>query len=163
MFATPPTAPSVPHPETAERRAEATRRTQDATGLNDAVLEHLVRAFYEAARKDAIIGHLFSGVHDWERHIATITTFWSSISLATGQYEGQPLPPHIRLNLRPEHFRRWLTLFEATARDICPEPAVALLMEKANRIAQSFQMAISVMRGELPPRSTARPQETSIG
>ena len=96
--------PSIPHPETAERRAEATGRIQAATGLDDAVLERVVRRFYDAARQDEVIGHLFNGVHDWERHIATITSFWSSISLATGRYEGQPLPPHVRLNLQPQHF-----------------------------------------------------------
>lgn len=143
---------SIPFPENPERRAEATRRVEAATGLDEAMLERLVRAFYERARRDPEIGAKFDGVHDWEAHIARITGFWSSVALLTGRYHGQPLPPHVRLDLHPPHFARWLALFEATAREICPPPAVDHLMERARRIAASLALGTSVARGELPPR-----------
>src|SRR6478735_4409780 len=91
--------PSVPIPENAERRAAITRDIQAATGLDEAVLERLVRTFYATARQDEVIGHLFNGVHDWEAHIARITTFWSSVGLLTGSYHGQPLAAHLPLPL----------------------------------------------------------------
>lgn len=84
--------------------------------FDDAVLELLVRSFYAAARQDEVIGHLFDGVADWEKHIAKVTTFWSSVGLLTGRYHGQPLAAHFPLRLEPLHFARWLVLFEQTAR-----------------------------------------------
>jgi len=141
---------SAVFPETAERRAEITRAIQAATGLDEDVLERLVRTFYARARQDAVIGHLFAGVGDWEKHIAQITAFWSSVGLLTGRYHGQPLAAHLPLGLEPRHFVRWLTLFEATARDVCTPEAADHLMEKAHRIARSLEIGTAVNRGELP-------------
>jgi len=142
---------SIPFPENPEHRAEATRRVEAATGLNRDVLEALVRAFYDRARRDALIGMKFDGVHNWEDHIARITTFWSSVALQTGEYHGQPLPRHVPLGLQGEHFRRWLALFEETAREVCSPAGAALVIEKARRIAQSMEIGMAVARGELPP------------
>jgi hemoglobin len=150
------TLPSAPIPETPERRAEIMRNIQAATGLDEMVLERLVRRFYHRARRDAVIGHLFDGVQDWERHIAKITLFWSSVALLTGRYHGQPLPPHFRLGVQPLHFKRWLMLFEQTVREECSPAATELLMDKARRIARSMEVGVAVARGELPPRTAAR-------
>ena len=142
--------PSNPFPETPERRAEVTRQIQVVTGLDEQLLERLVRAFYGTARRDPIIGHLFDGVEDWEAHIARITTFWSSVALLGGRYHGNPMAPHLKLPLQPAHFARWLALFESTAREICSEAGATLLLEKARRIAQSLQFGIEAKRGMLP-------------
>jgi hemoglobin len=154
-----PTAPSIPFPETQERRAAISREITAATGLDDVALERLVRAFYAAAREDPMLGPLFERVHDWDSHIAGITTFWSSVALMTGRYHGQPMAAHIPLELQPGHFVRWLALFEETAFGICTPAAVAHLMEKARRIAQSLEFGAAAHRGEMPSRdrSTGRP------
>lgn len=149
--------PSIPFPENAERRAAITGAIQAATGLDEAVLERLVRTFYAAARRDEVIGLLFDGVQDWETHIAKIATFWSSVGLLTGRYHGQPLEAHLPLPLGPLHFARWLALFEQTAREVCTPEGADYLMEKAHRIARSLEMGVAVSRGELPPRVGARP------
>lgn len=148
--------PSVPFPESPERRAAITSGIQAATGLDEAVLEHLVRTFYATARQDEVIGHLFDGVTDWEKHIAKITTFWSSVGLLTGRYHGQPLAAHSPLPLEPLHFARWLVLFEQTARDTCSPEGADYLMEKAHRIARSLEMGVAVSRGQLPSRIGAK-------
>jgi hemoglobin len=147
--------PSVPHPENAERRAAITREIQAATGLDETVLERLVRTFYDTARRDEVIGRLFDGVQDWEHHIEKITAFWSSVALMTGRYHGYPLGAHFPLPLQPPHFARWLVLFEKTAREVCTEAGAELLIEKAHRIARSLEMGVAVSRGELPPRARA--------
>jgi hemoglobin len=147
--------PSVPFPENAERRAVITRGIQAATGLDDAILEHLVRSFYATARGDGVIGHLFDHVQDWEKHIAKITAFWSSVALLTGRYHGQPLAAHSPLPLEPTHFARWLVLFEQTARQVCTTEGADYLMEKAHRIARSLEMGVAVSRGALPSRISA--------
>lgn len=151
------TPPSIPFPESAERRAAITSGIHSATGLDEAVLELLVRTFYAAARKDEVIGHLFDGVQDWEKHIAKITTFWSSVGLLTGRYHGQPLAAHFPLPLEPSHFARWLVLFEQTARAVCTPEGADYLMEKAHRIARSLEMGVAASRGELPSRVGAKP------
>ena len=148
-----PLPASVAFPENAERRAAISREIQAATGLDEAVLERLVRAFYAAARQDEVIGHLFDAVDDWETHIARISAFWSSVGLLTGRYHGQPLAAHLPLGLEPQHFARWLMLFESTVREVCPPEAAAYLMEKAQRIARSLELGTSVQRGDLPPRA----------
>jgi hemoglobin len=119
-------------------------------GIDEAVLERLVRAFYERARLDPEIGPKFANVDDWESHIAKIAAFWSSVALTSGRYQGQPMVAHLPLELRGPHFMRWLALFEQTARETCSEAAADYLIAKARRIAASLEMGASSARGELP-------------
>jgi hemoglobin len=140
-------------PETHEHRQAITRQLREATGLDEPTLERLIRTFYATARTDPLIGELFDGVDDWEHHIATITAFWSSVALMTGTYHGQPMAKHVKLPLQPDHFARWLMLFEQTARSVCTQQGADLLIEKSRRIAQSLQFGIDAHRGELPRRS----------
>ncbi|SHJ90518.1 hemoglobin [Roseomonas rosea] len=136
--------------EAATRRAEASRAAQASTGLDEAVIERLVRAFYGRARRDPMIGPLFAGVEDWETHIARLCAFWSSVALMTGRYHGQPMAAHARLDLRPAHFARWLMLFEETVRAACPPAGAEHLLERARRIASSLEHGMAFHRGELP-------------
>jgi hemoglobin len=129
-----------------------TRQIQATTGLDEPLLERVVRAFYGTARHDPVIGHLFDNVQNWEVHIARIATFWSSVALMSGRYHGNPMAPHLKLPLEPPHFARWLTLFEQTVRDLCSEAAGDLLLEKARRIAHSLQFGVEAKRGVPPVR-----------
>ncbi|GAB0113336.1 group III truncated hemoglobin [Acidisoma sp. C75] len=140
------------HAQPPEAPAETPPRSGGAAGLDEVVLERLVRSFYERARHDPEIGEKFAHVADWDDHIARITAFWSSVALTSGRYQGQPMAAHMPLELRGPHFARWLSLFEQAARETCPEPAVRYLMEKARRIAASLEMGASVARGEMPRR-----------
>ena len=151
------TAPSAPIPETPEHRAALARSIRAATSLDEATLERLLRAFYAAAREDALLGPAFAHVADWEAHIARICAFWSSVALMTGRYHGQPMAAHLPLGLGAEHFARWLDLFEQTARGICTPEGTEHLMARARRIAQSMEIGIEVSRGVLPGTRPARP------
>jgi len=150
-----PLAASNPIPETSERRAALSLQIRTATGLDEAVLERLMRAFYATAREDDMLKPMFAHVQDWEAHIARITSFWSSAALMSGEYHGQPLRPHVPLNLHQPHFVRWLALFQATAGQVCTPEGAAFMMEKARRIAQSLEFGCAVARGELPVRGRA--------
>jgi hemoglobin len=141
---------SAPVPENAERRTAITRNIQAATSLDEVILERLVRTFYGKARHDEVIGYLFDGIENWEKHISKITAFWSSVGLLIGRYHGQPLPAHARLPPQPHHFARWLVLFEQTLEEVCTEEGAAHLMEKARRIASSLEMGVAFARGILP-------------
>lgn len=123
------------------------------TGIDEAMIERLVRAFYARARRDPLIGGIFeSQVRDWEAHIARLCAFWSSVALMSGRYHGQPMAAHLPLPIDTPHFERWLEIFAATARDLCPPAAAAHFLDRAQRIAESLELAIAVGKGEIRPR-----------
>ena len=128
------------------------------TGIDEAMIERLVRTFYGRARRDPLIGPIFeSKVHDWERHLCRLCAFWSSVALMSGRYHGQPMVAHLPLPIDAPHFGRWLEIFAETARDVCPTSAAAHFMEPAYRIAESLELGIAAQKGEIrPKRMTTR-------
>ena len=134
--------PSPAIPETAERRAAIVAEISARTGLNPTNIETFLRAFYGAARVDPLLGPAFDGVADWEKHIETLTRFWSSVALMTGGYHGQPMQAHAHLALRPEHFGAWLALFERTAGAHFSAAGAEHMIERARRIARSLEMGL---------------------
>ena len=130
------------HEPDPERRAAITRAVMDQTGLDRPGIEAFLRDFYGTARQDEVLAAAFAGVDDWERHIATITSFWSSVALLTGEYHGRPMQAHAHLALTHVHFARWLEIFERTARAHFREAGAEYLLEKARRIARSLEMGL---------------------
>lgn len=147
--------PSPAIPETSERRAALTAEVMARTGLTVPAIERFLRAFYGAARVDPLLGPAFAEVADWEKHIETLTRFWSSVALMTGDYHGQPMQAHAPLKLRPEHFGAWLALFERTARAHFPATGAEHMLERARRIARSLEMGLIPL-----PLPTPRPRAT---
>ena len=129
------------------------------TALSEAMIERLVHTFYGRVRQDDLIGPIFNArVADWNEHLAKLCAFWSSVVLRTGRYDGRPLRPHLMLPLEGRHFDRWLDLFERTAGEVLPASAALVFIERARRIADSFEMSIGTQRGEIrPPRHQGRP------
>jgi len=78
--------------------------------------------------------------------------FWSSVMLKTGTYHGSPMQTHMRIpGMEPALFQRWLTLFEETAGTLFePDPAAGFV-ERANRIAESFQLGLFFRPGAVGP------------
>jgi hemoglobin len=128
------------------------------TGIDEAMIERLVRNFYERAQRDPLIGPVFARhVADWDDHNARLTDFWSSVALMSGRYHGRPMAKHLPLGIDTPHFNRWLELFVATAQEVCPPAAAAFFVERAHRIADSLEIGIATQRGEIkspPPRPT---------
>lgn len=124
-----------------------------AAGVTEQMIETQVRTFYGKIRLDPELGPIFASViEDWEPHLLRMMDFWSSVLLMTGRYKGNPVAKHHTLDLRADHFKQWLALFIATARETCPPAAAALFRTKAEMIAESLQMAAAIARGELPLR-----------
>jgi hemoglobin len=120
------------------------------TGIDEAMIERLVRGFYGRARNDPLIGPIFeSRVDDWEVHIGKMCAFWSSVALLSGQYHGRPVPAHLPLPIDTPHFNRWLEIFADTAQEVCPLPAALHFLERAHRIADSLELAIAGQNGEI--------------
>ena len=128
--------------------------------LTEEMVAGVVAAFYAKARQDEIIGPVFNRVvaaERWPEHIATITDFWSSMLLGTRRYMGRPMPKHLAIpELSDAHFQRWLTLFKATAEELCPPEIAALFVDRPERVGTNFRIRIAQFRGEDP--LAVRPQ-----
>ncbi len=136
-----------------ERRAGITASIVAETGLDEALLDRLVRGFYARARADALLGPVFDArVEDWDSHLERMVAFWSSVVLMSGRYRGQPMQKHMPLPVDARHFDRWLALFEATARSLCPPAAADYLLERARRIGESLELGIAAQNGALLAR-----------
>lgn len=138
----------IPAQAAAERRAKITAAIQAETGIDEAMIERLVRGFYDRVQKDELIGPVFAAkISDWEPHLQQMFAFWSSVALMTGRYHGQPMRKHLRLPVDGRHFDRWLALFEQTARDVCPAKAAEHFIERAHRIAESIELGVAGANG----------------
>ena len=134
----------------AERREQITAEISERTGITEEMIERVVRAFYARVREDAVLAPIFEArIHDWEPHLQQMCAFWSSVALMSGRYHGTPMVKHMPLPVDAEHFDRWLALFEATARDLCPPEAEAHFVERARRIATSLELGIATGAGVL--------------
>lgn len=141
---------TIPVKSAVERRAEVTEAIQAETGIDEALIERLVRGFYARVREDSLIGPVFAArIVDWEPHLQQMFAFWSSVALLTGRYHGQPMRKHLPLPVDARHFDRWLALFEATARELCPPKAAEHFIERARRIAESLELGIANVHGVL--------------
>eukprot|EP00439_Symbiodinium_sp_Y106_P087654 s1_g190.t1 len=128
--------------------------------INEALIEELVRSFYAKIRADEELGPIFSAVisGDWEPHLQKMFAFWSTLTMLTGRYKGQPMGAHLKLKMvEPEHFDRWLALFRETANEICPPPAAAIFVDKAERVAESLKLGMFFKPEQAAPKSAPPP------
>jgi hemoglobin len=133
-----------------ERRAAIVALTREETGIDEKMIETLIRGFYARVRQDALLAPIFeSRISEWEPHLESMFAFWSSLTLQTGRYHGQPMAKHMPLAVDARHFDRWLKLFEETARDLCPPVAAERFIERARRVAESLELGVASANGVL--------------
>ncbi len=127
------------------RRAEIQLRA-NVIGIDEVYISLLVDEFYRRIRAEKTLGPIFEqAIGDrWEYHLPRMKSFWASVALNAGTYSGQPVPAHKKLSrVQQSHFQTWLALFRQTLQDTAPTPeAVDYFMERANRIAESLQLAM---------------------
>lgn len=134
----------------AEERRRAIQDNAARLGIDEAFISRLVETFYARVRTHERLGPIFNGeVEDWPAHLATLKDFWASVAMNAGRYSGKPVPAHMKLgDVRPEHFGQWLGLFYLTLEEISPsQETVDYFMERAERIAQSLQLAMFGLEG----------------
>jgi len=149
----------------AARRARARAEIVERTGIDEAMIEALVRGFYDKVRADPVLGPVFAErITDWEPHLQRMCAFWSSVALMSGRYHGQPMEKHAPLPIDARHFDRWMALFEETAAELCPPAAATHFVDRARRIADSLELAVAARNGvvlepggRLPPRPSPSP------
>lgn len=110
--------------------------------LNRESIATLVHTFYDDVRADALLAPVFNaaiGEH-WETHLGRMVDFWCTTMLKTQPFHGNVFGKHMALaGVEPEHFRRWLLLFEASAARLFAPPLAAEFVLVARRIAASLQ------------------------
>lgn len=124
-----------------------------AANLSEPLLTEVVDRFYCKVRQDPLIGPVFGGaIEDWPHHLEKLSDFWSSVMLSSGRYKGNPVAQHLKHvgEIEPDMFARWLDLWRKTTSEICSAEGAAALQEKAERIAESLQLAIRFRPGEKP-------------
>jgi hemoglobin len=116
------------------------------TELTEAALAAFLDAFYGKVRRDPLIGPVFASRipdADWSHHMARVTDFWSSVLLKTGRYKGNPFGRHLGIGgLAPDHFARWLGLFEETAAECFDAPLAEEIAGRAHRIGDSLKAGL---------------------
>lgn len=130
----------------AEDRRREIQENAARLGIDEAFISDLVDTFYTRVRAHPLLGPVFEGeIGDhWAPHLATMKDFWSSVAMNTGRYSGKPFPAHMKLTgISPAHFNIWLALFRLTLEDLTSNAeTVDYFMERANRIARSFQLGM---------------------
>src|SRR5436190_12428329 len=100
--------------------------------------------FYELAFADETIGYIFTDIAkmDLEEHLPVIVDFWESMVLGTASYQTRgrnPMLIHHQLAektpLLPEHFERWLELFEQSVNLRFAGEKAELIRQRAGSIA----------------------------
>jgi hemoglobin len=141
---------TYPMDEEAARRAQIVQNMRDRTGVDESMIDQLVRAFYGRIQQDPLLSPIFDArIKDWEPHLQRMCHFWSSVILSSGVYHGQPMRMHLPLPIDAEHFDRWLALFESTARELFDDAIAECFVTPARRIALSLELGIASAHGEL--------------
>ena len=153
---------TYPMDEEAARRAQIVQNMRERTGVDESMINRLVRAFYGRIQQDPLLGPIFDArIKDWEPHLQRMCHFWSSVILSSGVYHGQPMRMHLPLPIDAEHFDQWLALFESTARELFDNAIAECFVTPARRIALSLELGIAsahdqlLVRGERFRRTTA--------
>ena len=128
----------------AAKRAAAIEAIKARTGIDEEMIERLIRAFYQRVQQDPLIGPVFAErITDWEPHLQQMFAFWSSVALMSGRYHGQPMQKHLPLPIDARHFDRWLALFEETARELTPPAAADHFVTAARRVGESLELGMA--------------------
>lgn len=124
--------------------------------LNRESIATLVHTFYDDVRADAVLAPVFNaaiGDH-WETHLGRMVDFWCTTMLKTQPFHGNVFGKHMALTgVEPDHFRRWLMLFEASAARLFAPALADQFVLVARRIAASLQFGffgkVVVTQGEV--------------
>ncbi len=113
--------------------------------------EHIIKivdCFYAKVRKDDLIGPIFTeqAQVNWDEHLPKLYNFWEDLLLGSENYHGRPFPPHLKFDLKIEHFERWLKLFVETVDENYTGLKAEEMKSRALRIAQNFLHNIEALK-----------------
>lgn len=109
-------------------------------------LEKLLTEFYSVALYDKEIGHHFVDL-DLKFHLPVIVDFWEKVLFGKPVYFSNPLLVHQQLHekfpLKPEHFRRWVEIFNATVDALFAGETAENAKFRAETIAHSLNQRLN--------------------
>lgn len=114
-------------------------------GVDRPALRRLVVSFYDDIRRDDLLGPVFAAAipaEAWDAHLERMTDFWSTVMLGTRSFRGNVYQKHVALaeiaEVRPEHFLRWISLWNANTSALFPGPVAEELQLTAQGIGRNL-------------------------
>ena len=117
-----------------------------------ASIDRFVDRFYARVLTDSLLAPLFLEVAgiDVEQHLPRIKAYWRKMLLGEPAYRRHMMQKHRDLDARsplaPEHYARWLALFEATLDEHHAGPAADRARVLARRIAGNMRRNLESTR-----------------
>lgn len=76
----------------------------------------LVDDFYGRVREDDLLAPIFNFRLStyWQPHLEKMYSFWNAALFGVKGYNGNPFMKHVTMELGPEHYERWLSMFNDT-------------------------------------------------
>jgi hemoglobin len=106
----------------------------------------LVDTFYTNIQQHPLLGPVFSTRiidGNWQPHLEKMYRFWGTLLLYTQEYSGSPFDKHIGLQIGSEHFKEWLTLFDATVDHLFAGDVANTAKERAHNIGLTFEYKLA--------------------
>lgn len=130
--------------------------------ITEEQVSELVEAFYARVQDDKTLAPIFAGniQKSWPEHLDRMKTFWRSVLLKTGEYKGQPVPIHRKIDgLTEDNFEQWLNLFSQTAYSTFHKDAAPLVLGAAKNIATSLWLSRNQDPFAKPPEWQIKPND----
>jgi hemoglobin len=114
--------------------------TASEAGLDDAELRALLWTFYAAVMQDGLLAPVFHAQlgpfpgAGWPVHIARLAGFWRAVTGGPSHYRGQPAAAHRNLGIGPEHFDRWLELWQDTLTQLTLARRMRINLQRATSV-----------------------------
>src|SRR3954470_14833746 len=104
---------------------------KDISDITD--IQLFVDEFYGKVRRDDLIGPVFLQAipGDWQPHLNKMYAFWNAVLFSVSGYKGNPFSKHAPLQIKQDHFDRWLTLFAETINNHFEGPVAEDTKKKA--------------------------------
>jgi hemoglobin len=116
-------------------------------GLTAELVRRVVVLFYEKIRRDNLLGPIFEEAigPDWDAHIQRIIQFWLTATRLGGGYDGKNfMPAHLKhSSVHASQMSRWLELFRETAFEQCHPKGALVLIDIAERMAETLEVSLA--------------------
>jgi hemoglobin len=117
-------------------------------------IDSFVDRFYERVLADELLAPLFLDVAgiDLPEHLPRIKAYWRKMLLGDPEYRRHMMRKHRELDaqqhLSPEHYARWLELFEQTLEKHHSGPVTDRARELARRVAGNMRWNLEQFRSK---------------
>ncbi len=117
---------------------------QQLTDIKDKQdIEKLVNQFYDRVLKDEILSPFFKNLN-FEKHLPKMVHFWSFVLFDESGYTTNVTDKHMNMQLKKEHFDRWLALFTETLDELFKGEKVEMARSRANLISWTISSKMNL-------------------